>query len=85
MIIIKWRFVRAIPGAGGSVQAPSPPFVLGGLAGSSFGNGTAVLVGLHEESLAQLVLVQHTVGLLQNGARGQLFTGQNPRVLCTDH
>lgn len=51
------------------VQAPPPsPFVLaGGIIGCSFGDGTAVLVCLAEVALAQLVLVQYSVGLLHNG------------------
>jgi hypothetical protein len=55
-----------------SVQAPPPsPFVLVGglLVGRSFGDGTALLVCLAEVTLAQLVLVQHSVGLLQDGTR----------------
>lgn len=67
-----------------SVQAPPPsPFVLvGGLIGCSFGDGTAVLVCLAEVALAQLVFVQHAVGLLHDGTRSQLFTGHDPGVLC---
>lgn len=57
-----------------SVQAPPPsPLVLaigGVLIGRSLGDGTALLVCLAEVTLAQLVLVQHSVGLLQDGTRG---------------
>jgi hypothetical protein len=66
-----------------SVQTPpSPPCVLVGFTGCSFGDSAAVLVGLDEVSLAQLVLVQHSVGFLQNGARSQFLTGQDPSVFC---
>lgn len=67
-----------------SVQAPPSPFVLVGLVGRGHGDGAAVLVGLHEERLAHLVLVQHAVRFLHDRARGQLFAGQDPRVLCND-
>lgn len=73
LLLPRWRSVQT--------PSPSPRVVLGRLVGGSFGDGTAVLVGLDEEGLAQLVLVQHSVGFLEHGARCQLLTGQDPRVL----
>lgn len=71
VLLSRWR----------SVQTPSSsPCVLVGFTGCCFGDGAAVLVGLDEVSFAQLVLVQHTVGFLQNGARSQFLTGQDPCV-----
>lgn len=67
-----------------SVQAPPSPLGFVGFAWRSFGDSAAVLVRFDEESLAQLVLVQHSVGLLHDGARCQLFTGQNPSVFCIE-
>lgn len=64
-----------------SVQTPPfSPCVLVGFTGCSFGDGAAVLVGLDEVSLAQLVLVQHSVGFLQDGTRSQFLTGHDPSV-----
>ncbi|CAH1737902.1 unnamed protein product [Aphis gossypii] len=69
-----------------SVQAPPSPLVLvGGLAGCSFGDSTAVLVCLAEVALAQLVFVQYTVGLLHDGTWSQLFTSHDPCVLCVGY
>lgn len=64
-------FVLLSYGGECSVQAPplSPLVLVGGLTWRSFGDGTAVLVCLAEVILAQLVLVQHSVGFLHDGTR----------------